>query len=787
MPEMTWDDGGSEGAPPPPTSGAETLQRYLSALNRFKWLILLCVLVGAGAGIVATRFVTPLYETQATIIVAPASSNSDRATIANLQRSGYLELLAAFNVLDPVVTRLKLYLSPREAADTLFFRDFEIDQTVVPGQYMLRAVGTGYELSTVDPSRVLETGARGDSVGRSVGFRWTPDTALLLRRREVQFVVQTPREASVQLQGRMQPRLIEGSNLLRMTLTGTNAALTALTLNTWADRFVEVATDFKRFQESQRAGMLDGQLEYAANELAAAERSLEDFRVRTATLPSESHIPQLAGMQLGQDPVFSAYATNRSEAESLRRDKEAIRRALVSGPSGSVSAEALYSVPTIATGAAGVQLRGQLDELIRREANLRGLRQRLTEEHREVVLEREAVELLRTRDIPLSVEAIVATIDDRTRDLDERTSASAADLQGMPTRAIELGRLTRQVEVQDERYRSLLAAAQAARLAEQTTPPDIAVFDRAVPPLRPTRNQAPVIIAGAILAALGLGIALAILLDLLDKRFRYPQQATNDLGLFILGVVPIFGRSKRRSTEEQVQMIEAFRAVRMNMRYAVDPSRPLTVAVTSPGPSDGKSFVSANLALSFADGGARVLLIDGDVRRGRQHATFAIEQKPGLVEYLEGTALLPETLRDTTHDNLTVLPCGKRLRKAPELLNGPRLTQLIAQFAREYDVVIVDSPPLGAGADAYSLGIASTNLVLVLRSGLSDRKMAAAKLQIVDSLPIRVLGTVLNGIKLSGVYQYYSYYLDYASDDETPKALEGGSRERSALVRSRVE
>ena len=91
-------------------------------------------------------------------------------------------------------------------------------------------------------------------------------------------------------------------------------------------------------------------------------------------------------------------------------------------------------------------------------------------------------------------------------------------------------------------------------------------------------------------------------------------------------------------------------------------------------------------------------------------------------------------------------------------------------MAAEYDVVIVDSPPLGAGFDAYALGTATGNLALVLRAGVTDRKMAEAKLAVVDTLPVRVIGTVLNGIRLDGSYQYYSYYQDYeAMDEEEPE------------------
>jgi capsular exopolysaccharide synthesis family protein len=217
---------------------------------------------------------------------------------------------------------------------------------------------------------------------------------------------------------------------------------------------------------------------------------------------------------------------------------------------------------------------------------------------------------------------------------------------------------------------------------------------------------------------------------------------------------------------EAAQVVEAFRSIRMNVRYAAAPGRPLTITITSPGPNDGKSLISSNLALSFAEAGARTLLIDGDTRRGELHSTFGETQRPGLVEYLDGTALIAEVLHPTAHANLTIIPSGGRKRRAPELLASPRLTQLIAQLAQEFDAIIVDSPPLGAGYDAYALGAATQNMALVMRSGMTDRKMASAKLDVLDRLPVRVVGAIVNGIKLEGAYQYYAYYATYSATDE---------------------
>ncbi len=764
-PMPAWEEDGDGPAPSGPS-----FERYFAAIRRYKWLILALLVLGAVGGVLGTRFVSPLYVVQASVSISPSPRGDARPLSDMAQRTNTLEMLSSFRVVDPVFTRLRLYVTPSAPADSLLFRAFEVEPAIRAGTYTLRTSGARYEL-VLGEEAIVETGAVGDSIGRAVGFRWQPSAALLANRRAVEFTVRTPREVSVQLTQRMQPRLLEGSSLLTMTFSDPDPQMAALTLNTWVESFVGVTAEIKRAQVSKRANVLEGQLDFARAELAAAEKALEDYRVATATLPSESRIPQLAGTQLMQDPVFTAYTSQQVQAQSLRRDREAIERALTAGPDGGPSSEGLYAVPTVATDPAATELRQHLDESLRREARLRELRQRFTEEWREVVLEREALEQLRARDIPRAVRGLIAQIDEQLSTVTTELAAKEVDLRDVPQRTIELGRLTRKFEVEDERYRSLLGQAQSARLDEMTIPDEYSPFAPAIAPLRPSRTQAPMIIGGAIAAALGLGLALAILLDMLDRRFRYPQQATDELGLFILGVVPLVKRTRRGKQEQQMQMIEAFRAVRMNLRYAIDPSQPIAVTITSPGPTDGKSFVSANLALSFADAGLRVLLVDGDVRRGGQHETFSVEQRPGLVDYLDGDALLPEVMRDTTHPNLTLLPCGRRNRRAPELLSGPRLSQLVHLLRGAYDVVVIDSPPLGAGSDAYALGIATGHLAMVLRGGITDRKLAAAKLKVVETLPIRVLGAVLNGIDMGGMYKYYDYYLDYAAKEDEPPAL----------------
>jgi tyrosine-protein kinase Etk/Wzc len=760
--------------------GGPNVQRILSALNRFKWLIVLCTMLGAAGGAIATRWLSPEYEVQSRIVLEQGTGTREGGSGAGnpimarelLDRSGWTDLLTSYMVADPVVTDLGLFVQPAAAADSALFRQFRVDARLRPGDYLLTVDGGDWRLS-LDPGVEVERGAVGDSIGRTVGFAWQPTADVLDGRREVAFSVQTPREASNALIKRLQMVAPERGSFLLLKLTGADAAKTARTLNAWVEQFVAVATSLKKRNVSLFAAILEGQRAYAAQELQAAESALERFRVQTITEPNERQAVT-PGIELTTNPALNQYFTAKNTAESLKRDREALARVLAEGKAaGAVSREAVLSIPSVNTDPAAEQVRRLLAEQADREVQLRQLRARYTDEFREVRIALEQLEQHRTVLVPRAVEDYLSQLTLRERQLESEIARGGQELRGMPVRAIEEQRLKRKVEVADAMYRNLDVEAARAKLAEAQTIPDISVLDTAVAPLRPTRNTAPVLILGAVAGGLGLGILLALLLDRTDKRFRYPEQATDELGLFVLGAVPaIDPKGRRRGAEQAAQVVEAFRSIRMNVRYAADPTRPLALTITSPGPSDGKSLVSSNLALSFAESGARTLLIDGDIRRGELAKTFGVDARPGLVEYLDGTALIAEVLRPVaSHPNLTLLSAGVRRKRAPELLATPRLSQLVAQMCSEYDVVIVDSPPLGAGFDAYALGTATGNMALVLRTALTDRKMAAAKLAVVSTLPIRVLGTVLNGVKLAGLYEYYSFYQDYAATDEDAAAL----------------
>jgi capsular exopolysaccharide synthesis family protein len=316
-------------------------------------------------------------------------------------------------------------------------------------------------------------------------------------------------------------------------------------------------------------------------------------------------------------------------------------------------------------------------------------------------------------------------------------------------------------------YTTLKSRHAEARLAEASAAPDVNILDSAIAPLKPTKNTTPRIMALAVLGGLAVAIGLALLLDRLDRRIRYPNQATDELGLSIASTVPAIPRGGApRTPEEASQLVESFRTLRMNVMNTS--GERVAIAVSSPSPGDGKSFISSNLAMSFADAGFSTLLVDGDTRRGTLHEIFELPRASGLTDYLAGHAQQHEIIHSTSHEKLSVIPSGNPRRRSPELLTSPLLGRLIADLKSRYEIVIFDTPPLAAGIDGYAIAAATGSLLVVIRIGQTEKRMAAAKLVLVDRLPISVVGAVLNAVPTTGEYAYYGYVPGYGTEELAP-------------------
>jgi capsular exopolysaccharide synthesis family protein len=212
-----------------------------------------------------------------------------------------------------------------------------------------------------------------------------------------------------------------------------------------------------------------------------------------------------------------------------------------------------------------------------------------------------------------------------------------------------------------------------------------------------------------------------------------------------------------------------------------------TLVVTSAAPGEGKTMTAANLAVTFAYDGLRVLLIDCDVRRPRQHSLFQVPRAPGLMELLMPSNLdgaqsltfnpglgrtesgrpITDVIRPTNVKGLSLLTCGALPTNASHLLSGVRMRALLQELAKSFDLVILDTPPVLATADAGILASIADGVLLVVRAGQTDRVAAKRAHHQLVNVGARIVGTVLNdpGGEVSQFGDYY-YPYDYAAETQ---------------------
>lgn len=768
-PLRLWTDEGDGG-------GGQDWLRYLAAVVRYKWLILLVLAIGTAAGVVASRFVPVKYTAQATIWIETVNRGNDPGPIRTpglLQSYSWLELLRSYVVLDHVVREMRLYLHPSSPAVAAALKNFSVKERFQPGTYefVVGRDGTSFELLSRD-GEVLQRGVFGDSVGADLGFQWVPARGSIAPGERIAFTVTNLRDAARALnEGLIASMTTQQGNFLRIALVGTDPARTAATVNAVTHRLVEVAAELKRARLDELTKILEEQLRVAREDLEAAEMALEAFRIQTITLPSDRGLAIAPGVAVTQDPAFSQYFEMKLQQEQLKRDHDAIQRALASSEGTSLSVEALEVIPSVQQSS---QLKAALEELTTKRAELRGLRHRFTEEHPVVKAVMAEVDSLEKTVIPRYAQALLSELRARQNEVGRLIASSSEQLRQIPPRMIEEARLQRHVATAEALYTNLHQRYNEARLAAESSIPDLSILDEAMVPQWPSSNRRPQIILLAFAGSLGLGILGALLLDRIDPRLRYPEQVTHGLGLPIIGAVPhVRQRKPLPGSDEAASVVEAFRSIRLNLVHAYGGAGPIMVTVSSPGSGDGKSFISANLALAFAELGRRTLLIDGDIRRGALHRFFGLTRKPGLTDYLRGAVEWEALIQRTEHKSLDFVGCGTRLQSGPELLASGPMGALLKEMRSRYDVILVDSPPLAAGIDPFVLGTLTGNLLLILRTGSTDREMAGAKLDLLQRLPIRILGAVLNGVSASGLYRYYyrhyAYLPGYQAEDEEPE------------------
>lgn len=336
--------------------------------------------------------------------------------------------------------------------------------------------------------------------------------------------------------------------------------------------------------------------------------------------------------------------------------------------------------------------------------------------------------------------------------------------------------LRRTADQDRQLYTSLTERVKADQISTALEAVRFRIADAApVPKVRAARDFATAPLLG-LLSGLSVGILLATLRAARDRSVGMPGDMQRCLGAPELGVIPKRSLDPHRDTtplerasfQRNSMMAESFRVTLTSLLLADRPrGLPRSIAVTSAGPGEGKTTVACNLAIGYAEMNWQVLLIDGDLRCPRLEEVFSVESEDGLAAILLGTKLpseLRSLVRETGVPNLSILPRGKPRGSIVEALQPALFTTLLEEARRQYDVVLIDTPPMLYLPDARAVAQATDGVVFVARAQKTERDAVVSSREILAQDGIRVLGSVLNdwnprasGFE-AGFREYRRYY-----------------------------
>ena len=349
-------------------------------------------------------------------------------------------------------------------------------------------------------------------------------------------------------------------------------------------------------------------------------------------------------------------------------------------------------------------------------------------------------------------------------------------------KAIDYGVLQRDVESARQMYELLINRFKETALTADMKTGNIRVIDRAEVPKEPVKPRKRLNILLAIIVGLVTGTGLAFFFEYLDNTIKLPEDIKRHLNIPYLGPVPAIAMDSDGKYDGEIPELvtmsspkstssEAYRGIRTSILFSSAENQPQVLLVSSAGPGEGKTITTTNLAITMAQSGSKVIILDCDMRRPKIHKLFGLSREKGMSNILVGGCNVEEAITHTHIPNLDVIPCGPVPPNPSEILGSGRMADLLDRLRKHCARIIIDSPPITAVTDAVVLAKFADGLVLVISAGETPREIIQNGLGQLRSVNAHVLGAVLNGVEMGRdstyYYQYYYYY--YGEEGEKKK------------------
>ena len=595
-------------------------------------------------------------------------------------------------------------------------------------------------------------------------------------------------------QDHLKVKVDSGTRLIEVSFTNSNPKTAASVVNHLIQALVDYNFQTKYTATNDVSGWLEGQL-------GDLRKQSEQLQAKVVSLQEDSGIFGVSGTDLAGKPVVYSPSLDRlqqsstllSQAEINRVLKESIYKATLSRDPDTISQ--LAGTTIISQSGTGVSdsltlvaslrqqeaaLKAQIGQdaaqfgpaypkLIQERASLKSVEASLKQE-----IDRIAQRAKTDYDIALATE-------NGARATYESDRKAAKELN---SKTIEYTILARESQESQDLYQDLLKRLKEAGILEGLQSSNITVVDPALPPAKPSSPKVLILLLGGLFGGLLLGGGAALLAEAVDNKIRGTEEIDN-LQIPLLGILPIIDvtANRQRSVPSDSAILfdakhnefsESIRRLRSNLLIARGGTPPQVILITSSNPGEGKSTISLNLAAALAQYGKSVLLVEADLRRPVFASRLQLPTSNGLSTLLSNVESSVPAMYPS-RENLVIIPAGPIPPYPSELLGSASLLSLLDEWRRDFDFVVLDSPPILPVADTQTLVAKADATVLIARSGVTTRVALRRSFNLLvqhAKVPAHpAVGVVLNAVPVRsaayyGYYGSYSYKGYYSSEEE---------------------
>ena len=692
-----------------------------SLLWRRRWVVAATMAVICAATVIGLMMTTPKYQSSALILIEPRVNRVADSTsvLSNLPADfetvqTEVEVIASYGLLNKVVRDLKLTKYP------------EFNSSLKPVWFGKRILNNLF--SSEGP----------------------PPTQEQLERDATNTLLASTAASS---SGR--------SRVVSLTVEAESPAMAAKLANAVSDAYLVSQLDAK-FEATQRTSTwLNKRLRELKEQVRSSEQAVEQYRQEAGLIEGKNSSLSTADQMMSLNNQIVLAGTQRAEAEARLSSV----RSVMGNP------EAMSSVSVIMGNDMIQRLKGE-EATIRR--NVASLSQRYGPKHPQILqAEVELADIqqkmnLETSKIVASLESDVAMARSRENSLIGAQNRLESNMSSQNQRGIKLRELTRESEANRALMETFLGRFKELSDQSNMQTTDARVISRAQPPASPSSPQTRFILFVALMASAGIGIALAVVVERLDSGVHTGRDIERWTGLSVLTIVPeLKGKGSPANKSMQVvtapmsRYTESYRNLLVGLNLSNVDNPPKIIAVTSANPSEGKTVTSISMAAAAAATGKRVLILDCDLRRPRLHQELGVSRGPGLVDYLAGQAELEAVMRTDERYNLQYITAGSETQNVLSLIESQKLRALLTQMKPHFGLIVVDTPPLLAVADAKVLAERCDSVVFAVRWGKTSRNTLIDGLKHLEGNAAPVAGVVMTRADMDRLssYQYgTSYY-----------------------------